>query len=259
MDLELKGKYALVTGGSRGIGRSIALALADEGCNVAICARNKDRLSKTADEIQAKKVECVSVAADAMKKKDIDNVIKNVVGSWGKITILVNNVGGGGRWGKEIAEDTEDQVWEDVYAKNAMAAVRFTKAVIPCMMKEKWGRVVTVASVHGKEAGGRPWFTMAKAAEISLMKTLAMDARYARNNITFNSVAPGAVMIPDTGWDTLQKENPDEFKRYVQQLPLGRLGTPQEVASLVTFLCSCQARLINGACIAVDGGESNSF
>jgi len=100
---------------------------------------------------------------------------------------------------------------------------------------------------------------MAKAAEISLMKTLSLDRRYASKNITFNSVAPGAVMIPDTGWDKMLKEKPEEFNDFVKQLPLGRIGTPEEIANLVVFLCSEKSSLINGACIAIDGGESKSF
>ncbi len=259
MELNLKGKHVLVTGASHGIGRSIAIALAREGCNLAICARKKEGLDDTAKEIKSEGVDCLNLSADVLIKKDIDKVIKTVMSSWGQVNILVNNVGGGGRWGKEISEDTEDKVWEDVYNKNAMAAVRFTKAVLPCMLKEKWGRIITVSSIYGKEAGGRPWFNMAKAAEISLMKTLSLDRRYASKNITFNSVAPGAVMIPDTGWDKMLKEKPEEFNDFVKQLPLGRIGTPEEIANLVVFLCSEKSSLINGACIAIDGGESKSF
>lgn len=259
MNLNLKGKCALITGGSHGIGQSIAFALAEEGCNVAICARDERKIFTTIKMIERKNVRVIGIPADVLIPADIENVVKKVITSFGTLHILINNVGGGGRWGKEITEDTKDRVWQEVYDKNAMAAVRFTKMVLPYMLKEKWGRIVAITSIYGKEGGGRPWFNMAKAAEISLMKTLAMNKRYVRNNITFNSVAPGAIMIPDTGWDNLMREKPKEFKNFVAQLPLGRLGTPEEVASLVVFLCSEKARLINGACIAVDGGESKSF
>jgi len=136
----------------------------------------------------------------------------------------------------------------------------FTSLTIPLMKKNKWGRVITVASRYGKEAGGRPWFAMAKSAEISLMKTLSLDKMLVRQGITFNSVAPGAIMIPDTGWDTRAKEDPQGLKNLVdKEFPLGRMGKPEEVASVVVFLCSERASLINGACLSVDGGESKSF
>ena len=260
MDLGLNGKYALVTGGSHGIGRSIALTLAEEGCNVAICARKKGWIEHTASEVRTKGVEAIGIAADVLVPEDIDLVMETVIDSWRTIHILVNNVGGGGRWGSEIVEDTEEQVWMDVYNKNALAAIRFTVKAIPHMRKQKWGRVVTITSIYGREGGGRPWFNMAKSAETSMMKTLAMTHYLARDGITFNSVAPGGIMIPDTGWDRERRENLDRFVKMTdEKFPLGRLGTPEEVASVVAFLVSEQARLVSGASIAVDGAESHSF
>ena len=259
MDLGIKGKFALVTGGSHGIGRSIALALAREGCNVAICGRNKERIEETVEELKREGVKTLGISADVMILADIERVIKNVLDSWGTIHILVNNVGGGGRWGSEKVEETSEDVWLDVYNKNALAAIRFTMRVIPVMRKQKWGRVVSISSVYGREGGGRPWFNMAKSAEISLMKTLAMNHHLTRDGITFNSVAPGGIMIPNTGWAKEQKENPGEFKKIIGQLPLGRLGTPEEVASIVVFICSKEASLLNGASIPVDGSEGRSF
>ncbi|MBI4333162.1 MAG: SDR family oxidoreductase [Chloroflexi bacterium] len=260
MDLNLKGKVALVTGGSHGIGRSVALALAEEGCNVAICARGDKRVEKTLTELKAKGVKAIGVLADVTISADVERVVKTIVDSWGTLHILVNNVGGGGRWGSEQVEQTSEVVWLDVYNKNALAAVRFTMRVIPLMRSQKWGRVVTITSIYGREGGGRPWFNMAKSAETSLMKTLAVNPDLARDAITFNSVAPGAIMIPNTGWEEQQKRNPRGFAKMVdRQFPLGRLGTPEEVASVVVFLCSERASLVNGASIAVDGGESRAF
>ena len=260
MDLALKGKYALVTGGSHGIGRSIALALAEEGCHVAICARNKERVEKTVVELKAKGVQSIGIPADVMILADIERVMKTITDSWGTIHILVNNAGGGGRWGSEEVEQTSEDVWLDVYNKNTLAAIRFTMKAIPFMRKQKSGRVVTISSIYGREGGGRPWFNMAKSAEISLMKTLAMNSALARDGITFNSVAPGAIMIPDTGWEKEQQQDPEKFKKMVDSgFPLGRLGTPEEVANVVVFLCSEKASLVNGASIPVDGAESRSF
>ncbi len=260
MDLGIEGKYAFVTGGSHGIGRRISLALAAEGCNVAICARDQERVNKVVEEIIAYKVNALGYSTDVLIKDDIEKTTKEIDKEWGGVDILVNNVGGGGRWGSEIIEDTAEDVWTDVYSKNAMAAVRFTKWAIPHMRKEKWGRVVAISSIFGKEGGGRPWFNMAKSSQISLMKTLAMTPYLARDGITFNAVAPGGIMIEGTGWDEEKNKDPLEFeKRLNEKYPLGRLGTVDEVADVVTFICSKRASLVNGSCILVDGGESRSF
>jgi len=257
MDLEIAGKYALVTGGSHGIGRAVALALADEGCHVAICARNEKRVLQTVKEIKDKDVDSLGLSADVLILADIERVMKTVLNSWGTLHILVNNVGGGGRWGSDNIEQTPEDVWVDVYNKNALAAVRFTVRALPYMRKQKWGRVITITSIFGKEGGGRPWFNMAKNAQTALMKNLAMKFDLARSGITFNSVAPGGIMIPDTGWTQQRDKNPAAFERMVNEtFPLGRLGKPEEVASVVAFVCSKHASYINGASILVDGGES---
>lgn len=260
MDLKIKGKYALISGGTHGIGRSIALTLADEGCNVAVFSRSSERVEKTKEELKAKGVNCISIQADAMIESDIKRVTDAVIEKWGTIHILVNNVGGGGRWGSEIVEETKEEVWQEVYDKNALTAIRLTKWAIPFMRKQKWGRVVTITSIFGREGGGRAWFSMAKIAQTSLMKALAKKHYLAADGITFNSVAPGAIMIPDTGWEKMLKEKPKELEDFIKrELPLGRLGTPEEIASVVAFICSEQASLLNGASIPVDGGQSKSI
>lgn len=259
MDLKIKNKYALISGGTHGIGRSIALALADEGCNVAVFSRNVERVEKTKDELQAKGVNCIAIPADVTVETDIKKVTDAVINKWGTIHILVNNVGGGGRWGSEIVEDTNEEVWQEVYDKNVLSAIRLTMWAIPFMRKQKWGRVVTITSIFGREGGGSPWFSMAKTAQTSFMKALAKKHYLTEDGITFNSVAPGAIMIPDTGWEKMVKEKPKEAEEFIKrELPLGRLGTPEEIASVVAFICSEQASLLNGASIPVDGGQSKS-
>lgn len=259
MELGIRGRYALVTGGSHGIGLAIARQLAEEGCHVAICARNEARVNQATNELKAKGVEAIGISADVLIPDDIDRVMQTVISAWNTLHILVNNVGGGGRWGKPSVEETPEDVWVDVYNKNAMAAVRFTKRALPFMRKQRWGRVVTIASISGLEGGARPWYCVAKSAEIALMKALAVDPNLARDGVTFNSVAPGSMMIAGTGWDRTRTEQPEAFRRVVEGLPLGRLGTPEEVASVVAFLCSERATLLNGASIVVDGAESRSL
>lgn len=260
MNLGIKDKYALVTGGSRGIGREVAFALAEEGCHVAICSRSDDARNATFKQLLKIGVKSIELQADVTLACDAVKVINIINKAWGGIDILINNAGGGGRWGSPSVEDTPENVWEEVYQKNALASVRFTRLVIPYMRRKKWGRVVTITSVYGREGGGRPWFNMAKSAQTSMMKTLGMNHDLARDGITFNSVAPGAIAIPGTGWDDERIKDPEAFEKMVREnYPLGRLGTPREVASVVTFLCSEAASLINGASIAVDGAESRSF
>ena len=260
MDFGIAGKNAVVTGGTHGIGLATALALSREGCNVAVCSRTSERVESTVRELRKEKVKCIGMQADVLNPEDIKKFCKNVIDKWGTIHILINNVGGGGRWGSEIIEVTNEDVWIDVYNKNAMAAVRFTVFFLTYMRKQKWGRVITVTSRYGREGGGRPWFNMANSAEISLMKTLSMNPSLARDCITFNSVAPGGIMINDTGWEEEKENNPEGFKEMLDtQFPLGRMGTPEEVADVITFICSEKASLLTGAAIPLDGGESSAF
>ena len=260
MDLGLRGRYALVTGGSRGIGLAIAGRLADEGCHVAICAREAGFLTAAERTLRDKGVEVLAVQADGLGARDSARGFAAAIARGGTRHVLENKGGGGGGGGSPVVEETTEDVWTDVYAKNAGAAVRFTVRAIPFMRRQKWGRVVTIASVHGLEAGGRPWFTMAKSAEIALMKSLALTKDLVRDGITFNTVAPGAVMISKTGWEAERERDPVAFDRMVdERYPLGRLGRPDEVANVVAFVCSEPASWLNGAAIAVDGGESRRF
>ena len=180
---------------------------------------------------------------------------------WGRLHILINNVGGGGVWNTVDIENNPESLWQEVYEKNTLSAIRFTMLALPFMRKEKWGRVVTISSIYGHEAGGvHPWYNVAKTAQVSLMKNLSIDRSLAGNGVTFNTVAPGFIRVPDTGMYRRSKENPEEFDKFVfEQCPLGRLGLPEEVASVVTFLCSDNASLVNGALVAVDGGQSRSY
>jgi 3-oxoacyl-[acyl-carrier protein] reductase len=147
-----------------------------------------------------------------------------------------------------------------VYDKNLTSAMKYSRMFLPYMLEKKWGRVVTITSIYGKQSGGRPWFNVAKAAQTTLMKNLSTNPTYASANITFNTVAPGGIWIPNTGWETMQQEDPEGFESFIKSnFPRGSMGTPEEVANLVTFLCSEKASLINGAAISADGGESTYF
>ena len=264
MNLGLKGKTALVTGGSRGVGRAVALALAQEGCNVAILARGQADLGRTEGELRSVGVRAMALYCDVQKEEDIIHAFDHICAAFAaRIDILVNNVGGGGRWGPDhwdgLWGNQSAGVWEQVWAINMGAVVAFTSRVLGHMYEAGWGRVVTISSIQGRESGGRPWHAAAKAAEIAFIKSMSKDMGLVRAGITFNTVAPGALLIPDTGWDALRLKHPGEFQAKCDSLPLGRLGTPEEVAVAVAFLCSDQARYINGACLVADGGEGRAF
>lgn len=260
MELGLHGKVALVTGASYGIGRAIAHALGAEGCALGICARGLPRLTETAAELRAGGTPVEAITGDATKFDDVRRIVDGVVERFGGLHILVNNVGGGGGKINLPIEEVPEQTWQELHERNALAAIRFTRLAIPLMRQSGFGRVVTVSSVKGKEGGGSPWYTMTKSAEISLMKSLALNPELVRAGITFNSIAPGRVIFEGNEWDQFRSEDPVRYTETLsQRLPLGRAGIPEEVAAVVAFVCSVQASLVNGACIAVDGGESYSF
>ena len=254
MDLGIHGKVVLVTGGSHGIGLAVARALAGEWCKVAVCARNGDRL-----QAATSRYGLFGIEADATDPGARAHVIRRVAAELGDPQILVNNVGGDEHTGSQVVEHLDPRVWSDAYEKNVVAAIDFTTRVIPGMRQRKWGRVVAISSVQGLEGGGRPWYSVAKAAAGALMGSLARQSYLVRDGITFNTVAPGGIMIPDTHWAREAEMNPAGFAEQIERRPLGRLGTPEEVASVVTFLCGDAARLVNGATIVVDGGESRRF
>jgi len=257
MNLGLQGKKVLVTGGSYGIGRAIALGLSEEGCDVAICSRQSAPLEKTVQALKARGCQSLGVQGDVTQEAMPDQVIEAVVEAWGSIDILINNVGGGGGRVEAEVEDLEDEQWLYTYSLNAMAAIRFTMKTIPLMRKQQWGRVVTIASIQGREGTGRPWYAVSKSAEITLMKTLARNPDLARDGLTFNSIAPGTIFTEENDWGKFKEENPEKFHSVIQEkCPMGRPGRPDEIAAVVGFVCSESASFMNGACLVVDGGES---
>ena len=258
-DFKLSGKRALITGGSHGIGLAIAHKLADEGVSVALLSRNEQVLEKESEILALKGVESIFLSCDVQSVEEVNNAWEKLIEVWGGVDILINNVGGGGRWGSENFLDTSLQVWDEVFRKNAGVATQLTKLAVPKMMENNWGRVITITSIYGEKIGGRPWFNVAKVAQATLMKNLARNQNYARSGITFNAIAPGSIQIPDTGWATLKDCDPPTFLKFTEDLPLGRLGTPEEVANLTVFVCSPLASYLNGASITIDGGESKDL
>jgi 3-oxoacyl-[acyl-carrier protein] reductase len=249
MDLGIGGKIALVTAGTKGIGLGIAHALAAEGVRVAIAARTEADVMRTAQSLGG-----LGVVADLLTEAGCRRAVSETQRSLGPVDILINNLGvrAGTSWA-----DTGPAEFESAFAGNLGVSTRMTQLVLPGMVERGWGRVVVIASVYGREAGGAPAYNAAKAAEISFTTSLAREV--ASQGVTVNCVAPGSILWEGGGWFRRQQVDPDGIDKFVRaEMPLGRFGAVEEVASVVAFVCSQQASLLNGACIAVDGAQSRS-
>ncbi|MFL5624787.1 MAG: SDR family NAD(P)-dependent oxidoreductase [Ktedonobacteraceae bacterium] len=254
MDLGLRDKVAIVTGASRGVGRAIARTLGEEGCRLAVVARGRKVLEENASELRSIDAEALPIVADLLVAQDIEAIVQTTLSQYGRIDILVHNAGGAK--GQTIF-DTSDEDWQEALALNVLALSRLARLVAPIMSKQGGGRIIAISSIFGREAGGRTAYNSLKAASISLTKSLARQ--FAPNNILVNSVAPGSLLFPDSSWDRRRQADPEGIEAFVKSdLPLGRFGTPEEIAVVVAFLASPLASLVSGACIPVDGAQSHS-
>jgi len=257
MDLGIKGKVALVTGGSRGLGRQSALALAAEGVNVAICARGEERLNQTADELRATGINVGAYVADLGDETETASLSSNVEADLGPIDILVNNVGGSLGTSDLVTSSIED--FHMVMNANLWSAVALMKLVVPGMQQRNWGRVINISSIFGREYGGTAPYMTAKAAMIAVSKHTGMAV--APDGVTVNSVAPGSILHAGGTWERFIENSTtevvDEF--IARNLPMGKFGWPEPIGAAVAFLASTQADLITGACLNVDGGQSHNL
>jgi 3-oxoacyl-[acyl-carrier protein] reductase len=246
MSKPLSGKTALVTGASRGIGRSIALALADAGANVAVnYAGSEAAATEVAEQIRAKGVEAITVQANVGRADEADQLIKDVIGAWGKIDILVNNAG--------ITRDNlimrmKEEEFDQVIETNLKGVFNCLKAATRPMMKQRSGRIINISSVVGVLGNaGQANYVAAKAGVIGLTKSSAREL--ASRGITVNCVAPGFI---DT--EMTQVLADDLRDNMLSGIPLARLGRPEEIADVVLFLASDASSYMTGQTLHVDGG-----
>jgi NAD(P)-dependent dehydrogenase (short-subunit alcohol dehydrogenase family) len=274
--MKLKDKVAIVTGGAQGIGQGIACCLAEEGADVVIADINMENANKVAGEVRALGRKALVVEADVTRKDKVEHVVRSTLNEFGKIDILVNNVGGvriapsdAGRpvSGKGIyITDLDDEDWDAAYELNLKSQVYMCKAVVPHMKAQQSGKIINISSVAAKLGDSvRMPYSALKGSVISFTRSLARQV--ARDNINVNCICPGLIYTPSwqLGAEILWKVIPayrelkgpkDVFLRYVERLtPMGREQSPEDIGRLAAFLASEDARNITGQTINVDGGQ----
>ncbi len=249
MDLGLRGHGAVITGGSKGIGRAIALAFAREGAGVAICARGETALQETEAELRAHGVPVLAQACDVADAAALDRFLDAAKAALGRIDILVSNA-------SAIAFGNDETAWKSSIDIDVMAAVRSTWKVVPGMIEAGGGVIIYISSGSGLEAGSPPAYAAAKAGLISLSKTMAVEL--ATKNIRVNVVLPGSIEFPGGVWAEFKQSNPAMYAAVLATIPSGRMGLAEEVADVVAFLASTRANWVRGAAIRVDGGQGKA-
>ncbi len=257
MDLGLKDKVAVVAGGSMGLGKAVALELSREGAKIAIGALDDPELPKAAEEIKKETLgEVIAIPVDVTIPEQAKNFVRKAIEHYGTIDILVNNAGGPPA---ATFLDIDDDLWVFGFKLNLMSTILMTREAVPVMKEKRWGRIINMTSVAVKQPiDGLILSNTMRSGVVGMAKTLSNEL--APYNVTVNNVCPGYTMtdrVKKLAEVTAEKEGttPEEIiKRWESTIPMGRLGTPQEFANLVTFLASERSSYITGASIQIDGG-----
>ena len=248
MQINFSGKRVVVAGGSRGIGRSIALGFAGAGASVSICARSRETLDRTATEIRALGVAAHAASCDLADANAIAAYIEDAARSLGGIDILVNNASGFG------GGDTEEG-WRKGIDVDLMATVRASNAAVPHIERRGGGSILNISSIAGFGASARTTsYAAVKAAVINY--TQSQGLMLAGKKIRANAIAPGSIEFPGGLWEANKTSNPRLYDAIFKSIPWGRLGRPEEIANAALFLCSDLASWITGQTLTVDGGQS---
>ena len=243
--MRLEGKVSLITGGGRGIGRAMGLKFAEEGSDIVIWDIEVDEAASLESQIEKLGRRVTVMKMDVSKYSEVSEKIEEVLGTFGRVDVLVNNAGVT-RDGLVLRMGEED--WDVVLNVNLKGAFNCTKAVAKSMVKQKWGRIINISSVIGVIGNkGQANYAASKAGLIGLTKAMAKEL--ASRGITVNAIAPGLIQSGMT--ETLSQQVKDE---YVKNIPLGRIGSPEDVADLALFLASDEAKYITGTTLVVDGG-----
>jgi 3-oxoacyl-[acyl-carrier protein] reductase len=250
MDLGLRGKRALITGGSRGIGFAVARSLAAEGAAVGLMARDAEGLAAAAERLGSANV--ATASADVTDTAALIRAVDDIAAALGGLDLLVANAGGTVGRGNLTSALADE--FTATFALNAGHAAELIRGGLPHLRASGGGAVVIISSITGMRPAPRTAYAAAKAAEIQLAATAAQEL--APHGIRVNAVSPGSIMFPGGGWDTFRQQNPEDFDTFLRtQFPFGRLGDVEEVANAVTFLLSERASWISGANVPVDGAQ----
>ena len=260
MDLGLNNKIALITAASQGLGKASALSIANEGATVIICSRDKEKISKSAKEIKDKSgSEVISFQADLRNERDISKMVESIIKKYGRIDILVNNTGGPKAG---FFDEINDDDWLKTFESTFLSAVRLTRHVLPSMKRNKWGRIINISSVSAKQPIDN--LILSNGIRMSVhgwAKTLSNQI--ASENILINNVCPGftktervQALVSKQAKD-LDVSEDQVVNTISSSIPAKRVGKPEELADLVTFLASEKSSYITGQSIAVDGGVSS--
>ena len=260
MDLGLNNKIALITAASQGLGKASALSMANEGATVIICSRDKEKISKSAREIRDKSgSDVISFQADLSNEEDISKMVESIIKKYGRIDILVNNTGGPKAG---FFDEINDDDWLQTFESTFLSAVRLTRHVLPSMKRNKWGRIINISSVSAKQPIDN--LILSNGIRMSVhgwAKTLSNQI--ASENILINNVCPGFTKtervqdLVSTQAKDLNVSEDQVMNTISSGIPAKRVGKPQELADLVTFLASEKSSYITGQSIAVDGGVSS--
>ena len=257
MELGLAGRVVLVTGASRGIGRAVALGFAAERGRLVVCARGEAQLERVAAELAAAGADAVrSLAVDVTSPGAAAELVA-AGAELGGLDVLVSNAGGNR---KKLFSETTDDDWRELLELNLVSGLRLARAALPQLEARRRGCVLFISSIWGRETGGPGYslYNASKSALISAARVLARDL--AGEGVRVNSIAPGSILAPGGSWEARMRQDPEGIAEFVRrELPLGRFGTPEEVAALAVFLASDRASLITGACITADGAQSYSL
>jgi 3-oxoacyl-[acyl-carrier protein] reductase len=259
MDLGLKGKVAIITGGSYGMGKGIAARLAAEGARVVICARREEVLKEAAAEIEGAGGEALPVVADVMKKEDCERLVQSAVERFGRVDILVNNAGAANA---KSFMDTTPELWQEDYDLKVVAAVRLSQLCVPEMRKQGGGRIINITMIRAKQMAANSVPTgVNRAAGIAMTKGMSKDL--AADNILVNTVCVGVIRSGqhERRYEAAKDQygSLDEFyEAQAKDIPLKRFGYPEEVGDLVAFLVSERASYITGVAVNLDGGTSGA-
>ena len=254
MDLGLKGKVAIITGSTEGIGKATALNFAQQGAKVAICSRDAEKVKQAVAEIEAAGGEVLGMAADISKAADIEQFINAVAAKFGRIDILVNNAGSSQR-GAFL--ETEDAKWAADFELKVFGAIRCTRLAVPHMIKQGGGRVINITNVAAKQPGaGSGPTSISRAAGLALTKMLSKE--FAAQNILVNTVVIGKIKSGqhERTRKKLGLEPEVYFKKVAADIPMGRMGETAEAANAIVFLASNLATYVTGTSLNLDGGLS---